>query len=226
MINYYKYVFSEDELDTILNKKKYNHVDKLETKNGEKYTVKIFEEGFYIYLKDVENSIYYEFDKDLIFTPMLELRLSDDDFIRASLDVHTNRKDKKSFYIQKIDKVLSRGIDLNYLRLFLFNTRFSNNEEFMELCVYYIAYRLHNKEDAVLNINFIEKLEFYGYENDCMEDKTSFNNSKNSDFLDIVILALEVLYKYDKNKRLNLGDYNISSFHIKIAYLNYYDFIT
>lgn len=50
MINYFRYVFSEEELEYILNKKKkcfYNEI--FYTEDGIKYKVKIIEEGFYIY---------------------------------------------------------------------------------------------------------------------------------------------------------------------------------
>lgn len=226
MINYFRYVFSEEEIEDILNKKKkcfYNET--FYTEDGIKYKVKIIEEGFYIYADNKVSSDFYAFDEGLMYTPMLTLNITKNDSIQVYLDVTTNRKNKRDLYIKKIDSILSKGICSEYIMELLSNTFFYNNDEFIELCTFYLAYRLYNKDDMNLNDFFINKLNFYGYSKEEFEDKVPFNNNENSSFLNIVNLALDVLFNYNKDKVLKLSDYKISKFYIRTSYLHYYDFI-
>lgn len=226
MINYFRYVFSEEELEDILNKKKkcfYNET--FYTEDGIKYKVKIIEEGFYIYADNKVSSDFYAFDEGLMYTPMLTLNITENNSIQVYLDVTTNRRNKRDLYIKKIDSILNKGICSEYVIELLSNTYFNNNDEFIELCTYYLAYRLHNKADTKLTNFFINKLDFYGYSKEDFEDKTPFNKNEDKTFLKIVNLALDVLFNYNNDKVLKLSHYKISTFDIRTLYLNYYGFI-
>lgn len=226
MINYFKYTLTEDDVEKISKFEDIDIVEEYETKKGYKFSIRITKEGLYLNSgKEMLN--YLEFSPMLTLPPVIIEDISDDcnkdEFIYFSLDL-SNRAYNKMLYHYRIDALLNPNLydyapSTKYIVDLIKHTKFQNNDEFFDLCVVYLTYRLKNIEDEDIYKTFTEKLSYYGYDKYDSQNEVNFNDSYDDFFNNITSLATTILYYCNKNELLQLSQYKID---LKDIYLNYY----
>lgn len=235
-MNYFKYVLSEDEIDKILDDEKISVKRTFTTKKGVDVDVEIRYDYFsYIYEKMRHPKMFIYFP-NLILTPIaiesIKDYKGDREMICISIDAVTNRTNKTDYLEEKIHALLNECdydlvIDTKYLLDLINYTDFNNNLDFLDLCMVYMSYRLNNKQDNYIFDVFNDKLNYYGYTELELDNQIGFNDCKNANFIIITSLALTILYKHDKNKKIDLstvripgGDFELDAEKIKDLYMN------
>lgn len=223
MISYYRYTFSEYELENILNNN--NIILNRETfcaNDNLEYELVITGEGYYLNLNGETISKIYPYEKCLLLHSVAKIDVSEDHTIYLLLDSEKNRPVKRNFHIDRLNYITSMPISAEYIELLASNINFNNDEEFLLLCFLYLIFRLDNTDDLSLNLYFRCKLDYYGYDEEDLYNKVPFNNSKNNNFTEIVNLALEVLVNYNKYETLDLENYSIYMIDLKTKFLKFY----
>lgn len=237
-MNYFKYILSEDEIDKILNDEKISTKKTFTTKKGINIDVEIRYDYFSYMYEKMRHPKMFVYFPNLILTPVTIESIKDDkgdrELICICIDAVTNRTNKIDYLEEKIHALLNECdydlvIDTKYLLDLINYTDFNNNDDFLDLCMVYMSYRLNNKQDNYIFDTFNDKLNYYGYDEWDLNNQKSFNDCKSANFLVLTSLAMTILYRHSTKKKIDLStvrildeDFELDAEKVKDLYMNYH----
>lgn len=225
MLTYFRYTFSEYEIEEILsNSSDVLNKIKFKANDNKEYELVIKGNGYSLAYNENQTKLY-PYEDGLYLHSVAKIRVDKDHYIYILLDSEIDSPIRKDIHIDRLLYITSRPISAEYIELLANTTNFNNDNDFILLCFMYFVFRLNNESTIDLNIYLEDKLSYYGYTDSDFCDNVPFNNSTNINYLEIVNLFLESLYNYPVFKTVNLDEYSLDMMDLQSMYLQYFNSI-
>lgn len=222
MISVFKYTFSKENIDEILN----NNTNKLldiipfTTRDGKDYELELRGKGYCVTQKGklVGKIQYYE--KDLAIPSIAKIDLGNNHQLYLHLDAISNVVNIRDYHANRLGAI-RKGVSANYLKDLAVICNFNDDDEFLLFCFMYIIFRLTSEDDE-LDTYFTEKLSYYDYGEDDLDKEVPFNNSTNIKFLRVVDKALNILFNGFIFRKLTLKHLGLDDTDLDLFYAEYF----
>lgn len=224
MISCFRYTFSKDDIDAIIGSSDYRKVNTITFKanDDKEYNLQLNTMNFLVTRDEVfltEHEYFY--DRGLLFPPIAKYDLENNHSLYVMLDPYPNIADKKLYHLDRSAFIIKQEIPLSYIDVFATAINFGDCDDFYLLCFMYIVFRTVGYSES-LNDYLIEKLSYYGYEREDFDENRPFNDITNPNYVKLVNLALDIIYKKSIFKIVDLTEYDLTLKKLEMIYNRYY----
>lgn len=224
MITYFRYTFSEYEIEEILGNSKAT-LNKITFKanDNKEYHLVITGQGYYLEFQDGIKSKLYPYEDGLYLHSIAKIKVGRGKYIYLLLDSEIDSPLRENIHTDRLYYMTTFPISAEYIELLASTINFNDDNDFILLCSLYIMFRLNNKSTVSLNKYLEEKLSYYGYTSEDFYQKFNFKDTKNSCYLTIVNLALSILYDFNRKEVITLDYYSLTIMDLQTAYIQYFN---